>query len=108
MAQNYGITRTDIAIFESGPQSVRITSPAEVEITGALLRVSKDTKKRLVFLEGHGERSLDDQDRGGLALTKEVLEKQGYDIGTLSLLQEAGGAGKYRGTDHRRTTSSGD
>lgn len=89
VAQNYGITRTDIAIFESGPQSVRITSPAEVEITGALVRVSKDTKKRLVFLEGHGERSLDDKDRGGLALTKEVLEKQGYDVGALSLLQES-------------------
>ena len=89
VAQNYGITRTDIAIFESGPQSVRITSPAEVDITGALIRVSKDTKKRLVFLEGHGERSLDDKDRGGMALTKEVLEKQGYDIGTLSLLQES-------------------
>ena len=89
VAQNYGITRTDIAIFESGPQSVRITSPAEVEITGALVRVSKDTKKRLLFLEGHGERSLDDKDRGGLALTKELLEKQGYDIGTLSLLHES-------------------
>ncbi|MDP9131691.1 MAG: Gldg family protein, partial [Nitrospirota bacterium] len=89
VAQNYGITRTDIAIFESGPQSVRITSPAEVEITGALIRVSKDTKKRLVFLEGHGERSLEDKDRGGLTLTKELLEKQGYDIGTVSLLQES-------------------
>ena len=89
VAQNYGITRTDIAIFESGPQSVRITSPAEVEITGALLRVSKDTKKRVVFLEGHGERSLDDTDRGGLTLTKEVLQKQGYDIGTVTLLQES-------------------
>ncbi|MCC2642717.1 MAG: conserved rane protein of unknown function [Nitrospira sp.] len=89
VAQNYGITRTDIAIFESGPQSVRITSPAEVEITGALLRVSKDTKKRLVFLEGHGERSLEDKDRGGLALTKEVMQKQGFDIGSLSLLQES-------------------
>ena len=89
VAQNYGITRTDIAIFESGPQSVRITSPAEVEITGALVRVSKDTKKRVVFLEGHGERSLDDTDRGGLTLTKEVLQKQGYDIGTLTLLQES-------------------
>ncbi|WHZ13738.1 MAG: Gliding motility-associated ABC transporter substrate-binding protein GldG [Nitrospira sp.] len=89
VAQNYGITRTDIAIFESGPQSVRITSPAEVEITGALLRVSRDSKKRLVFLEGHGERSLEDKDRGGLAMTKEVLQKQGYDIGTVTLLQES-------------------
>jgi ABC-type uncharacterized transport system involved in gliding motility auxiliary subunit len=89
VAQNYGITRTDIAIFESGPQSVRITSPAEVEITGALLRVSRDSKKRLVFLEGHGERSLEDKDRGGLAMTKEVLQKQGYDIATVTLLQES-------------------
>lgn len=88
VAQNYGITRTDTAIFESGPQSVRITSPSEVEITGALLRVSKDSKKRVVFLEGHGERSLEDKDRGGLALTKEALQKQGYDVGTVTLLQE--------------------
>ncbi|MFO0770042.1 MAG: DUF4350 domain-containing protein [Nitrospiraceae bacterium] len=88
VAQNYGITRTDTAIFESGPQSVRITSPSEVEITGALIRVSKDSKKRILFLEGHGERSLEDKDRGGLALTKEALQKQGYEVGTVTLLQE--------------------
>ena len=89
VAQNYGINRTDTAVFESGNQSVRIMSPSEVEITGALLRVSKDTKKRIVFLEGHGERSIEDKDRGGLSLTKEALGKQGYEVGTLSLLQEA-------------------
>jgi ABC-type uncharacterized transport system involved in gliding motility auxiliary subunit len=88
IAQNYGISRTDTAVFESGGQSVRIMSPSEVEITGALLRVSKDTKKRIVFLEGHGERNLEDKDRGGLSLTKEALGKQGYEVGTLSLLQE--------------------
>jgi ABC-type uncharacterized transport system involved in gliding motility auxiliary subunit len=89
VAQNYGINRTDTAVFESAEQSVRITSPSEVEITGALLRVSKDTKKRLVFLEGHGERSLEDKDRGGFSLAKDALGKQGYEIGTLSLLHEA-------------------
>ncbi len=89
IAQNYGINRTDTAVFESGAQSVRIMSPSQVEITGALLRVSKDIKKRIVFLEGHGERSLEDKDRGGLSLTKEALGKQGYEVGTLSLLQES-------------------
>ena len=88
IAQNYGIARTDTAVFESGTQSARITSPSEVEITGALLRVSKDKKKRIVFLEGHGERSVEDKDRGGLASTKEALIKQGYDVGTVALLQE--------------------
>jgi ABC-type uncharacterized transport system involved in gliding motility auxiliary subunit len=89
VAQNYGINRTDTAVFESGGQSVRIMSPSEVEITGALLRVSRETKKRIVFLEGHGERSVEDKDRGGLSLTKEALGKQGYDVATLSLLQQA-------------------
>jgi ABC-type uncharacterized transport system involved in gliding motility auxiliary subunit len=88
VAQNYGINRTDTAVFEGGGQSVRIMSPSEVEITGALLRVSKDTKKRIVFLEGHGERSIEDKDRGGLAIAKEALAKQGYEVGTLTLLQE--------------------
>jgi ABC-type uncharacterized transport system involved in gliding motility auxiliary subunit len=89
VAQSYGITKTDTAIFESGSQTVRVTSPSEVELTGALLRVSKDTKKRILFLEGHGERGLGDKERTGYSLAKDALTKQGYDVGTVSLLQTA-------------------
>jgi ABC-type uncharacterized transport system involved in gliding motility auxiliary subunit len=89
MAQNYGIFRTDTAIFESNGQTIRVTSPSEVELTGALLRISKDVKKRIVFVEGHSERSLEDKERTGLSVAKEALIKQGYEVGTLSLLQEA-------------------
>jgi ABC-type uncharacterized transport system involved in gliding motility auxiliary subunit len=89
IAQNYGITRTDTAVFESAGHSVRITAPSEVELTGALIRVSQDSKKRVLFLEGHGEPSLDDRERTGLSAAREILFKQGYDVGTLSLLKEA-------------------
>ncbi|MGQ0811324.1 MAG: GldG family protein [Nitrospiraceae bacterium] len=89
IAREYGITRADTAVLESGAQTVRITAPSEVELTGALIRVSKDTKKRIVFLNGHGERSLEDRERGGFALAKEALIKQGYDVGAVTLLQEA-------------------
>lgn len=88
IAQNYGIFRTDTAIFESNGQTIRVTSPSEVELTGALLRISKDAKKRIVFVEGHSERSLEDKERNGLSIAKEALTKQGYDVGTVSLLQE--------------------
>ena len=89
MAQSYGITRSDTAIFESGLQTVRVTNPSEAELTGALIRVSKDDKKRVMFLEGHGEPGTDNRDRTGLSLAKEILIKQGYEIGTLSLLTQA-------------------
>ena len=88
IAQAYGITRTDTAIFESGGQTIRVASPSETELTGALIRISKDSKKRVLFLEGHGEHSLDDRDRTGLSIAKDLLTKQGYEIGTVSLLKE--------------------
>ena len=88
IALNYGITKTDTAVFESAGHSVRITAPSEVELTGALIRVSQDSKKRVLFLEGHGEPSLDDRERTGLSAAREILFKQGYDVGTLSLLKE--------------------
>ena len=88
VAQNYGVTRSDTAIFESGGQTVRITNPSEAELTGALIRVSKDDKKRILFLEGHGELGNDNRERTGLSVVKEILTKQGYEVGSLSLLTQ--------------------
>lgn len=88
LTRQYGISRPDTAVIESASQSTRITTPSEAEITGALIRVSKDAKKKILFLEGHGERSLTDQERGGFSRVKEALAKQGYEAGPLSLLQE--------------------
>ena len=89
LARQHGVTRTDTAIIESGGQANRVTTASEAELTGAIIRVSKDDKKRVVFLEGHGERATADQDKGGLSLMKAALEKQGYEVGTLTLLQES-------------------
>lgn len=88
VAQSYGITRSDTAIFESGTQTVRVTNPSEAELTGALIRVSKDDKKRILFLEGHGEASIENRDRTGYSLAKEILTKQGYEISSISLLTQ--------------------
>jgi ABC-type uncharacterized transport system involved in gliding motility auxiliary subunit len=89
VAQTYGITRTDTAIFESGAQTIRVTNPSEAELTGALMRVSRDEKKRILFLEGHGERSLDDRERTGFSLAKDLLSRQGYEIERISLLSQS-------------------
>ncbi|MGC4099211.1 MAG: GldG family protein [Nitrospira sp.] len=89
IAQSYGIFRTDTAIFESNGQTIRVTSPSEVELTGALIRISKDTKKRIVFVEGHSELNVEDKDRNGLSIAKEALLRQGYEVGSVSLLKES-------------------
>ena len=88
VARQYGVSRLDTAVLESGPRTTRVTAPSEAELTSALIRVSKDAKKRVLFLEGHGERSVSDQERGGFSLAKEAMTNQGYDVGTVVLLLE--------------------
>lgn len=88
-ARKHGITRLNTAVLESGTETVRITTPSEAELTSALIRVTRDSKKRILFLEGHGEHSLNDRERTGYETVKEALTKQGYEVASLSLLQES-------------------
>jgi len=85
IARQYGLTRPDTAILESGPQETRITSATEQELTNALIRVTKDEKKTLYFLTGHAEHLLDDTGETGYSFVKEALERQGYATHSLSL-----------------------
>ena len=80
MAREYEISKIDTAVFESGGQTVHVPKPSESNLTSALIRVTKGEAKRLVFLEGHGERQITDQERGGLSLARNNLEAQGYQV----------------------------
>ncbi len=80
LAREFGITKVDTAVFQRGPQTIQVTKPTESNLTSALIRVNKDEKKRIVFLEGHGERRIKDTENGGLSFLKERLEAQGYEV----------------------------
>jgi gliding motility-associatede transport system auxiliary component len=86
-ARQYGITRPDTAVLESGKQETRITSASEQELTNALLRVTKDEKKAVYFLTGHAEHVLEDGSKEGYSFLKEALERQGYTVRPLSLYE---------------------
>jgi ABC-type uncharacterized transport system involved in gliding motility auxiliary subunit len=81
LARELDITKVDTAVFQSGRQTIQVTRPTEANLTSALIRVTKDEKKRIVFLEGHGERRIQDHESGGLSFLKERLETQGYEVG---------------------------
>ncbi len=85
IARQYGLTRPDTAVLESGTQEARITSATEQELTNALIRVTRDEKKTLYFLTGHAEHLLDDTGKSGYSFVKEALERQGYVTRALSL-----------------------
>jgi ABC-type uncharacterized transport system involved in gliding motility auxiliary subunit len=87
VAKQYGITKYDTIVLESGGRETRIQTVSEQDLTNALIRLGKTSKKRIAVLEGHGEPSMTDPDVNGLSQAKEALERQGYEVTTLFLAQ---------------------
>ena len=87
LAKQYGITQSGILVFESGNQSAQIKTINEQEITNALIRLDKEQRRKILFLEGHGEHALADPQPTGYSMVKDSLEKQGFEVSRLWLLE---------------------
>jgi len=85
LVKRYEISEDGTTIFESGEKESRITSSSEEDITNALIKISREQKKIIYFLEGHGEASIEESDERGYSLAKEELEKLAYEVKKLSL-----------------------
>jgi len=88
LAKQYGISQYDTLVLESGKQESQIKTIDEQDLTNAIIRIVQDERRKILFLENHGEHRLSDTEKAGYSRVKDSLEKQGFDVGTLSLLEE--------------------
>jgi len=87
-AKQYGITQYDTLVIQGGKQETQLKTANEQELTNAIIRIGQDERRKILFLEGHGEHGLSDPEKTGYSRIKDSLQKQGFDVGTLSLLSE--------------------
>jgi len=85
LVKAYGVTQDGTTILEAGGQENRITSSTEEDLTNALIKVTREAKKVIYFLEGHGEHSIEQSEEAGLSFVKDELLKLGYEVKKLSL-----------------------
>jgi ABC-type uncharacterized transport system involved in gliding motility auxiliary subunit len=85
MVKRYEVTTDGTTILESGDKESRITTSSEEDLTNAIVKVSREKKKVLYFLEGHGEASIEDSEERGYSLAKLELEKLAYEVKKLIL-----------------------
>jgi len=80
MIKRYDITQDGTTIFECGDKENRITASTEEDVTNALIKVTREKKKIIYFLEGHGEHSTEITDENGFSFVKDELGKLGYEV----------------------------
>lgn len=64
-----------------GQESTNITEPTEEAVTNAVIKLTKATKKNVLYLTGHGEPRLDDRESPrGYAAARAALENENYRV----------------------------
>jgi len=85
LIKRYEITTDGTSIFECADKENRITAATEEDVTNAIIKVTREKKKAIYFLEGHGEHSIEVTDENGFSLAKDELGKLAYDVKKLPL-----------------------
>jgi len=85
LVKRYEITSDGTTILEAGDKDTRITATAEEDLTNAIVKITREKKKVIYFLEGHGELSTETSDENGLSFVKDELVKLSYEVKKLTL-----------------------
>ncbi len=75
-------------VFECGGRQDKVLTTSEEDLTNSLIKVTREQKKTLYFLEGHGEASIDDTQPEGYSSVKDQLTKLGYEVKKLGIALE--------------------
>lgn len=85
LVKAYNLTQDGTSILESGGQENRITTATEEDLTNAIIKVTREAKKTIYFLEGHGEATIEETGDAGYSYAKDELAKLSYDVKKLTL-----------------------
>ncbi len=86
-AKLYKITSYGSTVVKSGDHQEIVADLAEQDMTNAIVRVLKGSKKTVYFAEGDGERDPDDPGRDGYSSIKSALEAENFTVKKLVLAQ---------------------
>lgn len=90
LAEKYGVRAYRTVRVAHGEQSTTVSQPSEESITNAIIKVTRQKKQTVCFVEGAGEPNLDDtQDPSGYGEAKAALTAETYEVKKVFLAQDA-------------------
>jgi ABC-type uncharacterized transport system involved in gliding motility auxiliary subunit len=75
-------------VFERGARREKVTNESEQDVTNALIKVTRNEKKTVCFVEGEGEKDPEDNQETGYGAAKSALQKNQYEVKKVLLLRE--------------------
>ena len=89
LAKKYQIKSYGTLIVEGNGKEERIEKTEEQLLTNAIIKVTREGKKKIYFTSGHGEKDPDLDDPNGLNKAKTALTNENYETAKIVLAQES-------------------
>jgi len=87
-ARQYQVQSYGTVIIEYKGKTERVTASDEQDLTNGLVKILTGDKKKVYFVQGHGERDIDGTERDGFSGAKGALERDNYEVAKSVLAQQ--------------------
>ncbi len=88
LAKRYGVREYETVVVETGKGFFKDRGSDEQTVTNLIIRATRKRHPVVRFLQGHGEHSLDIEERSGYGIVADVLKKSGFVVDALYLTEE--------------------
>jgi gliding motility-associatede transport system auxiliary component len=89
LARRYGIESYGTVVLETKERSEKVTDAEEEKLTNGLVKLTRQGKRAVYVVQGHGEHELTNTDRPGFSEAKKAMEGANYEVKPLVLARAA-------------------
>lgn len=86
-AKKYGVSQYGTLVAVCGNRKNLFSGTTEEDITNAIIKVTREQKGAIYFIEGHGENDVNSTEETGYSLIKSGLENENFKVQKLLLAQ---------------------
>ena len=88
LARRYGIESYGTVVLETGSRSEKVLDAEEEKLTNGLVKLTREGKRVVYVLQGHGEHDIASTDQAGFSQAKNAIESANYEVKPLVLAQQ--------------------
>ncbi len=88
LARRYGVESYGTVVLETKDRSEKVLDAEEEKLTNGLVKLTREGRRTIYVVQGHGEPDLGSTDRPGFSEAKTALERANYEVKPLVLARE--------------------
>src|SRR5262245_26559831 len=88
LARRYGVESYGTVVLETKERSEKVTDAEEEKLTNGLVKLTRQGKRVIYVVQGHGEHEITNTDRPGFSEAKTAMERANYEVRPLALARQ--------------------